>query len=356
MKISEAKQLIQAVLSHNIDMFTKGKQHQEYVVPLLTGDPGLGKTSINKQVAEEFEIPFDSTIVAQYDAGELAGFPMPDQQRQKMIRYRPDFLPDGDPIIEKGKVSYQAPVSIWLLDEIGQAPVAVQNLVAQIVNEWRIGEHRVHPGTTIVAATNKASNRAGTNTMPTHLRDRFMHIDIEVDHQDFLNWGNANGLHPSIIAYIRKNPASLAMFDATARSCPSPRSWAKVSVVLYMELSKTLRHPAIAGYVGVPEAVKFETFLRIADRMPDPTEVIRNPDKAPVFGAKDSDVLLLLLANIASLCDKANIGNIVKYLNRLPNAEYAVYCMNDCKKRCPEISQSKAFSDWCVQTGGSLYD
>lgn len=361
MKISETKTLIKSVIEYNIECFTRGKGHRDFVVPFLQGDPGIGKTAAPRQVGRELEIPVRTTIVAQYDAGELAGFPMPDYDQKKMIRFRPDFLPDGDPIVRddgKGnkKTELRNPVGIWQLDELPQAPVACMNLCAQIVEEWSIGEHPVAPGWTIVCSGNKPSNRAGTNTIPTHLRDRLLHIDVETDHDEWLRHASERQLRPEITSYIKKNPASLAAFDPAARACPSPRSWFKADAVLGFNLPPHIRLPTLAGYIGEGQANQFESWLRVADRMPDPKEVIRLPDKAPLFGSKDADVLILLLANMASLATKDNIGNIIKYVNRLPNQEFSVYCLQDCYMRNPKIESSKEFEEWMIKQGAKIFE
>lgn len=357
MKISDVKTLIQSVLEYNINCYSTGIGHREYIVPFLSGNPGIGKTAAPRQVAHNLDIPHRTTIVAQYDPGELAGFPMPDHEKKRMIRFRPDFLPDGDPD-ENG--NEQNPVCLWQLDELPQAPVAVMNLCAQIIEEWRIGEHAIHPGTTIICSGNPASNRAGTNTIPTHLRDRLMWIDVEADYDEFLNYASTQQLHPSVTSYIKRNPDNLAKFDPAERACPSPRSWFKVAALLGMNLPPNIRLLAITGYVGAAHAQQFESWLRVADRMPDPAEVIKNPDKAPVAFGKNgqdgTDVLIMLLCNIAALCNKKNIGNIIRYANRLPNQEFAVFCIQDCLRRNPDLTDSKEFGAWAVTRGKGIFD
>lgn len=361
MKISEVKTLIKSVIQYNIECYTSGKGHRDYIVPILIGDPGVGKTAAGRQVGEELEIPVTTTIVAQYDAGELAGFPMPDHEHQKMIRFRPDFLPDGDPIVRddgKGnkRLELQNPVGVWQLDELPQAPVAVMNLCAQIVEEWRIGEHEIAPGWTIICAGNKPSNRAGTNTIPTHLRDRLLHIDVEADHNEFVKHAVEMGVRPQITSYIRKNPGHLSVFDPTARACPSPRSWFKASAILGFGLPTNIRLPTLAGYLGEGEATQFESWLRVEDKMPDPAEVIRKPKEAPIFDSKNSDVLLLLLANMAHLATRQNIGNIITYCNRLPNQEFSVYCLQDAYARNKDIENSKDFEGWLIEHGAKIFE
>ena len=193
MKISDAKQMLSTILRYNIDQHLAGASHRQFVIPIFVGDPGVGKTAIPLQVAEEESVPFHQTIIAQYDAGEMGGFGIPTDvvfeeedgtrfTEKRVIRARPDYLPD--PRTENGIVG------VWVLDELAQAFPANQNICSQIVNEYRLGEHPISHGITICATSNKPENKAGTYSMPMHLRDRLMFINIEADHADFDTYAN----------------------------------------------------------------------------------------------------------------------------------------------------------------------
>jgi hypothetical protein len=350
MKPSEVEKLLEEVVKHNIHMYTNNAVHRDYIVPMLWGPPGIGQTTIPRDIADRAGIPCETTIVAQYDPGELGGFPWADEENKQMIRYKPHFLPDGKP--KNGKLT--EPISLWLLDELPQAPVACMNIMSQVTNEWRLGEHYIAPGCTIICTGNEAKHRAGTNQMPSHLRDRLLHINVDVDNDDWIKWANQRGLDPSIVAYIRRNPAYLSDFDPDQRSCPSPRSWAKVNSLLQMDLGTHLRVSAIAGYLGDGHAMQFETYMRVADRMPDPNQIIADPVGSPVFGTGDEDILALLLAQVAALATKRNFKNIIKYVERLPNQEFSVFCIMDCRQRKPEITDTAAFLKWAEKDGAEL--
>ena len=82
----------------------------------------------------------------------------------------------------------------------------------------------------IVAASNKDSNRAG-NRMPTHLRDRFMTVEVEADVDDFVAYANTKGIDPMITGFVRAAEL-LSKFERDALACPSPRGWDKVNTIL----------------------------------------------------------------------------------------------------------------------------
>ncbi|HEY3473209.1 MAG TPA: hypothetical protein VGK56_01290 [Anaerolineales bacterium] len=342
MRISDAKRLLSSVVIYNMEQAAAGKSHNTFIVPMFVGDPGSGKTAIPVQVAEELDMSYAQTIVAQYDAGEMAGLPMANLEKGEMFRLRPHYLP-ADP---HG--------GIWNLDELPQAFLANQNICSQIVNEYRIGEHHIPPTWTICATGNKPENKAGTTTMPTHLRDRLTFITVEPVVEDWLDWAAENGVDHRVRAYIRQNPTKLNDFKPSENSNPTSRSWAKTSALIGMGFENHVRSEAIQGQIGTGHATAFEAWLRVEDRMPKIEDIIKHPKQAPIFGTKDADVLYMLIAALADYADDKTIEPIIEYINRLQNQEFSVYFMHDALRRNKDLAEHKAVTKWKVQRGTDL--
>jgi hypothetical protein len=355
MKISDAKKLIREVIQYNLTQAEKGKGHNTYVVPFVQGDPGLGKTAAAKQVAEELAIPYRQCIIAQYDAGELAGLPFkddvviydekgdPSHTEARMVRLRPHYLPTDK-------------VAVFNLDELPQAFLANQNIASQLVNEYRVGEHEISPGVTIVATGNKPANKAGTTTMPTHLKDRLLSIEIEPNKDDFMGYAIVNGIDSRIRAWIENHPNKLHDFDPTKPASPTPRSWEKVSAILSMDLPAHVRLQALAGQIGEGHATEFEAYCQVAERMPKLQDIINNPTdekKAPAFGNKDANILYLLLSSLSDVADEKNIGNILKYVDRLPR-EFAAFFGTQTFTRNKDLLKLREVSKWKLSTVAPL--
>ena len=371
MKHSEARELLLSIFQHNIEVLEspKGKLN-DIVVPFFVGDPGVGKTDIPKTVAAEVGVPYFQTIVAQYDAGEMAGLPFmqvdeipvldakgkpihdPDtnlavtERHTRMIRLRPDYLPDiNDP---------DQRVGIYNLDELPQAFLANQNICSQIVNEWRVGKHQISRGITICATGNKPENKAGTTTMPTHLKDRLTFVSIEPDTDEWLAYASANGVDPRIRAYIRQNPGKLHKFTVGTNANPTPRSWVKCSAYLKMGLKPHIRSQALEGQIG-PIATEFETWLRVEDKMPKLEDIIADPESAPVFNNREADVLYLLISALADVTKKENVGQIIKYIRRLPNQEFAaVWAQEAFSGDRKALLNTKEVTEWKLRDGAKL--
>lgn len=349
MKISDAKTLLTTILKYNIDQHLAGVSHKHFIIPYFVGEPGVGKTAIPTQVAEEEEVPLHTTIIAQYDAGEMAGFGIPTDvifenedgtryTEKRVIRARPDYLPD--PRTPEGVVG------IWNMDEIAQAFLANMNLCSQIVNEYRLGEHPISHGITICCTGNRAQDKSGTTVMPMHLRDRLMFINIEADYKDFLDYANKRAVHRWVRAYIGANPGYLHKFEVGVNAFPSPRSWERTSELLKMNHAPHILHECLAGQIGDGMAAQFLAWVKVEDRMPSVEDVIRNPESVPVFEDRDADILYMLVANLVEVSDKKNLAQIITYLKRLPNAEFKAMWAKDVQIRHPEVNETKVMTDF----------
>lgn len=352
--IGQAKELLQSIILYNLERYSAGAKHDSFIVPFFIGDPGVGKTAITRQAAAECEVPYFQTIVAQYDPGELAGLPFMGQVKvtrtldgvphevieDRMIRLRPTYLPDINDEAQK--------IGLYNLDELPQTMLAGQNIMSQLVNEWRIGDHEISQGITICCTGNKPENKAGTTPMPAHLKDRLMFIRVRADQKEFNEYAAKKGINPIIRTYIRQNPQNLSKFTPGSDANPTPRSWEKMSHILSLNLPQDIRYAAACGTIGEGYATEFEAFLRVGDKLPDPDEVIKNPEEAPLFGPKDADVLRLLLASLADKATAKNFGRIITYIRRLPNKEFAAVFIQDACSRDESLMDTPEYRDFAM--------
>jgi hypothetical protein len=318
MQLSQAKTIIEAsILSQ---MRTENTSDASRVVPYLVGGPGLGKTTIIQTIADEKEIPCRILSLAQYDAGEIAGWLINDGDSMK--RLRPDWMPkDG-----KG---------ILFLDELPQAPISNQNISAQIINERRVGQHELPKDWAIVCAGNKMSDRAGSNNMPTHVRDRLMFLEVNADLEDFIEYGYKKKFKAMVLAFIRFRPEFLHKFDRDADACPSPRSWERVNNILDWGLDSVCEIEAVAGQIGAGACADFYGYKKIFEACPNINDLIDNPKTAVI--SEDPAINYAICANLSFKMNKENGKNILAYLERLDEKEYVAFVLKDAMSRNKEL-------------------
>ena len=342
MKLSQAKNIVMASIDSQIQHAT-GRDAQR-VIPYLIGGAGLGKTSVVQQIAEEREHGCYILSLAQYDAAELAGIiALVDGEAKRIM---PHWLAKIIDMASKMEAVY------LFLDELVQAPVSNQNVAAQIVNERRIGEFKLPDNCAIVAAGNRTSDRAGTNTMPSHLKDRLMFLEIEADLEDTIAYMVAHGVHQDVTGFLRARPEFLHKFDRDANASPSPRSWDRTGTILTWGLDAVCEAESISGQVGRAACADFIGYRKLKANMPDLDAIVSNPDSAEI--PTDAMVLYALAAGLAHKMNQSNAGNIIKYLKRLDAQEFAAFAVKDAVNRDGELKKSEAVRQWIITDGKQL--
>jgi len=298
----------------------------------IWGGPGIGKSAIVRQVATSLEVALQDVRALLLDPVDLRGLPFlgPDG-RSKWAT--PDFLPtEGEGIL--------------FLDELNAAPAMVQASCYQLVLDRKLGEYTLPDGWAIVAAGNRDSDRAVTTRMPTPLRNRFVHLEFEVDIQEWCEWAIRAGVRPEVIAFLRFRPALLSAFDRDANAFPSPRSWEFVSGILAEGPNRRLEQELYVGAVGLGAATEFGAFLKTFRELPSIEGILMNPAREPVPDQPDAQyAVATALANSAS---DTNFDRMCVYLQRMPT-EFQVFCVRDASLRDPNIRSTKGYVTWAVE-------
>jgi hypothetical protein len=306
----------------------------------------VGKTSIVEQVAKENNAGFIPVVIAQYDPAEIAGFPVLSADRTYYSRAISPFLKQmHEKVKEFGKC-------IVLLDEINQAVMAAKNLCAQPINEFIIGEHKIPHGVQFVTAGNPMSTRAGTSPMPSHLNDRLSHWTLEADVESFLEYALAKEFHHTITSFIRHRPEFLSKFNPDVEACPSPRSWERANTILDINFEPREKQMALKAQLGDGATADFLGYLKVADQMPDPDDVLKNPGTTEV--PTDPPVLHAICGAIAAHVKKSTMKYLITYIDRITDKEFGAFTMRDAIRRNDELRKLPEVTNWFLTSGREM--
>lgn len=243
---------------------------------------------------------------------------------------QPDFLPrDG--------------AGILFLDEFPQSPPAMQNAASQLILDRQLGDYRLPDGWSVVAAGNNMTDRAATHRMPSHIANRFVHLDFESDQTDFTRHALAAKFRLEVIAFIQFRPELLHAFNAQERAFPTPRSWEFVSQVLDSQPSPQIEFDLYKGIVGQAAAVEFLAFVKIFRNLPKPDGILMDPDGAVV--PTDPATMYATCGALAAKASASNFGAVTTYASRLQR-EFSVLLITASVKRCPDVQDTRAFVQW----------
>jgi len=303
----------------------------------IWGAPGIGKSSIVKEIAKDKDLEFLDLRLSLLDPTDMKGIPFFDSENKQGVWAPPSFLPsDKD---SRG---------ILFLDEINSAPPAVQASAYQLVLDRRVGEYELPQGWSIVAAGNRESDRGVVYRMPPPLANRFVHLEMDIDVEDWKKWAYRNGISESLIAYISYEPEALFNFDKdnTQKAFATPRSWSFVDTILKSSLPQDLLLDAISGAVGKERAVSFLSFKQVESRLPDISAIIEG---RAVEIESDAKLLTILISGIVSRLKRdskiEHIDNILDFSMRLPK-EFAILLIKELQLNSIDIESSSRWGEW----------
>lgn len=237
----------------------------------IWGPPGVGKSEIVAQIAESQNRPMIDIRLAQMDPTDIRGIPFYNSSNNTM-EWAPSAEFPTDPESN----------AIIFLDELVSACPAVQGASYQLILNRRVGNYVLPKNVDIVAAGNREGDRGITYRMPSPLANRFLHLEMRVDWEDWAEWAIDNKLHPDVIGYLSFAKQDLNDFDpkSPSKAFATPRSWTFVSELLQEDDCDTeTLHTLIAGAIGDGLAVKFMAHRKIAGKLPNPTDILEGKVK-----------------------------------------------------------------------------
>lgn len=226
--------------------------YEKKVAVMLWGPPGVGKSSIVKQVAEELGVRLIDVRLAQLEPCDVRGIPAPNHKTKQTEWYYPSWLPT-DPE-SKG---------ILFLDEMEKAPTMVKNAALQLVLDRSIGDYKLPDGWSIVGAGNRADDGCFSTGLGTALNNRMLHYTIEADLESWLKWATANGINDEITGYLQFDTGSLYSMQAGVEAFPSPRSWEFLSNMLKGVTDQEETYQLFEAAVGEAAGQKFRAWYEV---------------------------------------------------------------------------------------------
>ena len=302
---------------------------------MIWGPPGVGKSAIVKQVADENSLELRDVRAILLDPVDLRGLPHINGDGRAHWAV-PEFLP------REGK-------GILFLDELTAAPQLTQAACYQLILDRKLGEYELPEGWTIIAAGNRESDRGVVHRMPSPLTNRFVHLDFGVDLDDWTKWATKHGIATEVIAFLRFRDELLHDFDPkrSEKAFPTPRSWEFVSnIVGSGTVTNGIEYPLIAGAVGEGAAAEFMGFLKIARSIQSPDMILMSPDSAAV--PEEAATLYAISTALARKATENNMDRVVTYANRLPD-EFSVLLVKDALDRDPAVANTRAYIEWVAE-------
>jgi hypothetical protein len=235
----------------------------------IWGPPGIGKSDIVHQIGEYMDAQVIDVRLSLWEPTDIKGIPYYAANDNTMKWAPPVELPSKE-FAKKHKAI------ILFLDEMNSAAPAVQAAAYQLILNRKVGTYALPDNVYIVAAGNREADKGVTYRMPAPLANRFVHLELAVDFDDWFQWAVDNNIHKDVVGYLTFSKKDLYDFDpkSPSRSFATPRSWSFVSELLEDELDEETTTDLVSGAVGEGLAIKFVAHRKVAAQMPNPTDIL----------------------------------------------------------------------------------
>ena len=257
-----AKRAVQKAFKHNRPLF-------------LWGPPGIGKSEIVHQIGKTIDAHVIDIRLSLWDPTDIKGIPYFDSTINKMVWAPPSELPDE-------QMASQYKNVILFMDEMNSAAPAVQAAAYQLVLNRRVGTYKLPDNVLIVAAGNREADKGVTYRMPAPLANRFIHLEMKVDFDDWFEWATTNRIHKDVAGFLQFSKKDLYDFDpkSNSRSFATPRSWTFISDLLADDDGdENTLADLISGGVGEGLAIKFMAHRKVSGKLPNPSDILKGKVK-----------------------------------------------------------------------------
>jgi hypothetical protein len=268
----------------------------------LWGPPGIGKSDIIKQLGSELNAHVIDVRLSLWEPTDIKGIPYFDSNTSKMVWAPPAELPDAEMASKHKNI-------VLFMDEMNSAAPAVQAAAYQLVLNRKVGAYELPDNVVMVAAGNRESDKGVTYRMPAPLANRFVHLEMAVDFDDYFEWATENKIHKDVVGFLSFSKKDLYDFDpkSGSRAFATPRSWSFVSELLTDDdVDTDTLTDLVSGSIGEGLAVKFMAHRKHASKMPNPSDILSGKVKkmeSKEISAQYS-LVISLCYELKDSCDK----------------------------------------------------
>lgn len=241
LNIQEAKNQVKyAVIS-----YLSKDEFGEYVIQVdrqrpifLVGPPGVGKTEIMSQVAEEMDIALVSYSMTHHTRQSAIGLPFISEHQYGEHSYRTTEYTMSeiiasvyDKMEETGKRE-----GILFLDEINCVSETLAPAMLQFLQMKIFGRHRLPEGWVVITAGNPLEYNNSAREFDLATLDRLKRIDVEPELEPWLVYAKNNAVHTAVLNYlsIKKDDFYSVRLTVDGKLFVTARGWVDLSEMIYL--------------------------------------------------------------------------------------------------------------------------
>lgn len=264
MNIREAKQYIK----DTVKLYLK-KEEDEYLIPVqnqrpvfLLGAPGIGKTAIMEQVAEELGIAILSYSMTHHTRQSALGLPYIAHKEYEGMQYDVSEYTMSEIIAAIYDLMAETGIKegILFLDEINCVSETLAPSMLQFLQYKVFGKHQVPEGWVIVTAGNPPEYNRSVREFDVVTLDRLKVLEVEAEYSVWKKYAEDRQMHPSITNYLEIHKDDFYGIETTAKgkSYITARGWEDLSKMIFLYESENypVKESLIGQYIHNERVVK----------------------------------------------------------------------------------------------------
>lgn len=315
MNIKQAKEYIK----DSVVLYLKKDDFGEYKIPVvrqrpifLLGAPGIGKTAVMEQIAQEMGIALVSYSMTHHTRQSALGLPFIRHKEYGEEEFDVSEYTMSEIISSVYETMEESGVKegILFLDEINCVSETLSPSMLQFLQYKVFGRHSVPEGWVIVTAGNPPEYNKSVREFDVATLDRLRVMEVEPDFAVWKEYAQEKGVHPAVINFLELKKEYFYAVETTVkgRSYVTARGWEDLSeiLLLYEEEKKKADETLVGQYIRNERIVKeftafydlynkYKTDYRIEEILAGrPTEAAKEKAKKAAFDERLSLLSMLL--------------------------------------------------------------
>lgn len=247
MNIKQAKEDIKNAVS----AYLTKDQFGNYVIPVerqrpvfLMGAPGIGKTAIMEQIAQELQIGLISYSMTHHTRQSALGLPFIVRKNYGGVEYSISEYTMSEIIASVYDLMEETGLKegILFLDEINCVSETLAPSMLQFLQYKTFGRHCVPSGWIVVTAGNPPEYNNSVREFDIVTWDRLKRIDVEPDYEVWKEYAYSKGTHPAITTYLDVKKDNFYKIETTVdgKSFVTARGWSDLSDMIKLYEQKDI--------------------------------------------------------------------------------------------------------------------
>lgn len=265
MNIKQAKEYIK----NSVSLYLKKDEFGDYRVPVvrqrpifLLGAPGIGKTAIMEQIAQELGIALVAYSMTHHTRQSALGLPFIEKKKYGGREYPVSEYTMSEIIASIYDTMEESGMKegILFLDEINCVSETLAPSMLQFLQYKVFGRHSVPEGWVIVTAGNPPEYNKSVREFDVVTMDRLKVLPVEPDYRIWKEYAIERGVHSAVLNFLDLKKEFFYVMEMTTegRSYVTARGWEDLSEILklYEEEELKVEESLVEQYIRNPKVVK----------------------------------------------------------------------------------------------------